>query len=144
MKHDGPLSCEISGSHGSKYEDDSLCPLPHSQLTVNGHYPESHKSAAHSTRSIYLKYLPYFMSIGWDDVSELRPPMGLLYIHQMIYEYGQPQWKGTDQVNPKKLREEPIIVPLFPPKCHMDRPGQEPGPSLREAGAYSPDPWHVL
>jgi hypothetical protein len=29
-----------------------------------------------------------FMSMGWDCVSELRPPMDPLFISQMIYEHG--------------------------------------------------------
>jgi hypothetical protein len=28
-----------------------------------------------------------FMSMGWDYVSELRPPTGLLFIPQVIYEH---------------------------------------------------------
>jgi hypothetical protein len=30
------------------------------------------------------------MSMGQDYVSELRPPTGLLFIRQMIYEYRKP------------------------------------------------------
>jgi hypothetical protein len=56
--------------------------------------------------------------------------MGLFFIHQMIYEYGQPQWKGTDKVKPKKLGEEPIIVPLFPPKISH-------GPTRARARAFA-------
>jgi hypothetical protein len=29
-----------------------------------------------------------FVSVGRDYVSELRPPVGLLFIPQLIYEYG--------------------------------------------------------
>jgi hypothetical protein len=29
---------------------------------------------------------------GWDYVSELWPPVGLLFIPQVIYECGNPQW----------------------------------------------------
>jgi hypothetical protein len=38
-----------------------------------------------------------FMLIGWEYVSELQPPMGLLFIPQMIYEYGalvEWYWQG--------------------------------------------------
>jgi hypothetical protein len=34
-----------------------------------------------------LKLLLMSMSMGWDYVSELRPPMGVLFIPQVIYEY---------------------------------------------------------
>jgi hypothetical protein len=40
-----------------------------------------------------------FMSMGWNYVSELWPPTGLLFIPQMIYEYGEPQWNDTDGEN---------------------------------------------
>jgi hypothetical protein len=30
--------------------------------------------------------------MGSDDVSELRPPTGLLFIPQVIYEYGEQWW----------------------------------------------------
>jgi hypothetical protein len=32
------------------------------------------------------------MSMAWDYVSELRPPTGLSFVPQVIYEYGQPRW----------------------------------------------------
>jgi hypothetical protein len=36
------------------------------------------------------------MLTGWDYVSELRPPTGLLFIPQVIYEYGEPRWNDMD------------------------------------------------
>jgi hypothetical protein len=30
--------------------------------------------------------------MGWDDVSELQPPTGILFIPQVIYEHGEPWW----------------------------------------------------
>jgi hypothetical protein len=39
------------------------------------------------------------MSMGWDYVSELRPPAGLLSIPQMTYEYGEPRWNDIDREN---------------------------------------------
>jgi hypothetical protein len=47
------------------------------------------------TRTLYLNYpnqelfMLLFMSMGWDDVSELQPPTGLLFIPQVIYEHGE-------------------------------------------------------
>jgi hypothetical protein len=37
-----------------------------------------------------VTFLLLFMSIGWDYVSELRPPAGLLFVPQVIYEYEIP------------------------------------------------------
>jgi hypothetical protein len=36
------------------------------------------------------------MSMGWDYVSELRPPTGLLFIPHVTYERGQPWWNDID------------------------------------------------
>jgi hypothetical protein len=38
-----------------------------------------------------------FMSVQWDDVSELRPLMGQLFIPQAIWECGQQWWNDTDR-----------------------------------------------
>jgi hypothetical protein len=55
--------------------------------------------------------------LGWDYVSELRPPTGLLFIPQIIYEYGEPWWNDIDSEKPKKkLGEKPVPVPLCPPQ----------------------------
>jgi hypothetical protein len=45
------------------------------------------------------------MLMGWDYVSELLPPMGLLFISQVIYEYGEPWWNDSDRVKPKNLEK---------------------------------------
>jgi hypothetical protein len=42
-----------------------------------------------------------FMSMGWDYVSELRSLTGLLFIPQMMYEYGEPRWNDMDRGKPK-------------------------------------------
>jgi hypothetical protein len=42
-----------------------------------------------------------FMSMGWDYVSELRPPTSLLFILQMVYKYEEPLWINTDKGKPK-------------------------------------------
>jgi hypothetical protein len=41
------------------------------------------------------------MSTGWDYASGLRPPTGLVFVGQVIYEHGQPRWNDTDRTNPK-------------------------------------------
>jgi hypothetical protein len=43
------------------------------------------------------RLLLLFMLMGWEYVSELRPSMGLLFISQMIYECGEPQWNDIDR-----------------------------------------------
>jgi hypothetical protein len=42
--------------------------------------------------------------MGWDYISELQPPTGLLFIPQIIYEYREPWWNNTD-------REKLLICP---------------------------------
>jgi hypothetical protein len=39
--------------------------------------------------------------MGRDYVSELLPIMDILFIPQMIYEYGQRWWNDTDRGKPK-------------------------------------------
>jgi hypothetical protein len=38
-----------------------------------------------------------FFSMEWDDVSELRPPMGVLFIPPIMYESGEVQCNDTDR-----------------------------------------------
>jgi hypothetical protein len=37
------------------------------------------------------------MTMRLDYISELQPPMDLLFIPQVIYEYEEPWWKDTDR-----------------------------------------------
>jgi hypothetical protein len=41
--------------------------------------------------------------------------MGLLFIPQAIYEYGEPWWNDTDRVKLKNS-EKPVPEPLYPPQ----------------------------
>jgi hypothetical protein len=50
-----------------------------------------------------------FMSMGRDYASELRPPTGLLFIPQVIYEYGEPRCNDINREN-RKISEK--IAPL--------------------------------
>jgi hypothetical protein len=43
-----------------------------------------------------------FVLMGWDDVSELWPPVGLLFIFWVIYECDEPRWNDIDG-KPKNL-----------------------------------------
>jgi hypothetical protein len=45
------------------------------------------------------------MPMKCDDVSELQPPTGLLFIHHMIHEHGEPRWNDIDRVNRRTRKE---------------------------------------
>jgi hypothetical protein len=54
--------------------------------------------------------LMMIMSMGRDHVSELRPPTGLLFIPQVIYEHGEPWWNDNDRgklIHPPELSGNP-------------------------------------
>jgi hypothetical protein len=64
--------------------------------------------------SIMLRYC--CCSCQWGEtVSEPWPPAGLLFIPQVIYEYGEQWWNDTDSGKPNNW-EKPVPVPLCPPK----------------------------
>jgi len=46
------------------------------------------------------------------DASELRPQTGLLFIPQVIYEYGQPLWNDSDRTELKNSEKNPS-------QCHF-------------------------
>jgi hypothetical protein len=53
------------------------------------------------------------MSIGWDYVSELRLPAGLLVIPQVMCEYGEPRGMiltGKEE----ELTEKPVAMQIYP------------------------------
>jgi hypothetical protein len=65
--------------------------------------------------------------MGWDDVSELRLPMGLFFIPYVICEYGESeewQWQGKSKNSNKNLS----LCHFVHLKFHMDKPVREPGP----------------
>jgi hypothetical protein len=67
------------------------------------------------------------VSTGWDYVSELRTPAGLLFILLMIYEYGQPRWNDTDSGKPKnseKMLSQCYFVTANPTRTNR---GANPG-----------------
>jgi hypothetical protein len=49
--------------------------------------------------------------MGRDYVSEQRPPTGLLFIPQLIYEHGEPQWNDIHRVK----------LPIRPPELSASR-----------------------
>jgi hypothetical protein len=57
-----------------------------------------------------------FLFMGRDYVSELLPLTDILFILQMIYEYGERRWNDIDRGKPKIIGEKPVPVPLCPPQ----------------------------
>jgi hypothetical protein len=45
------------------------------------------------------RFMMTIMSMRWDNVSELRPPTGLLFIPCITYEHGEPWWSDIDRRN---------------------------------------------
>jgi hypothetical protein len=68
------------------------------------------------------------MSISRGYVFELRPLMGFLFIHQMIYENEEPRWNDVDRKT-EELREKPVPVPQYTVhhEFHMDWLGRKTG-----------------
>jgi hypothetical protein len=63
------------------------------------------------------------MPMKCDDVSELQPPTGLLFIHHMIHEHGEPRWNDIDRVNRRTRKETCHSVLRI---SYMDSPGRKP------------------
>jgi hypothetical protein len=63
----------------------------------------------------FICYLLLFVSMGWDFVSELRLPTGLLFIHQMIPMYWEPRWDDIDRTEPtnldKNVSQRHFVIP---------------------------------
>jgi hypothetical protein len=89
-------------------------------------------------------YLLLFMSMGWDYVSELQSPTGVLFLPQMIYKYGIPRWNNIDRGTPKNSEKTLSHCHCFHLKSHKNWYGGEPWPSQWEPGDWPPVPWHDL
>jgi hypothetical protein len=46
------------------------------------------------------------VAVVYVDVSEPRPLTGLLFIHQIMYEHGEPRWNDTGRKNRKNSGEK--------------------------------------
>jgi hypothetical protein len=73
------------------------------------------------------------MSMGWDYVSELRPPANLLFIPQMIYEHGEPWWNDIGRGNPKNSEKDLSLCHFVHHKSPIDLPESEPVSLRRQA-----------
>jgi hypothetical protein len=50
------------------------------------------------------------MSMGWDVISELRPPTGLLFIPRLIYEYEKLRWNDVDRENYRFVHQSSLAI----------------------------------
>jgi hypothetical protein len=66
------------------------------------------------------------MSMMWDYVSELWPPTGLLFIPQVIYEFGELRWNDMTG-NPKNSEENYPSVTLSTKNLTWIDTGANPG-----------------
>jgi hypothetical protein len=60
------------------------------------------------------------MLMGEDYVCELQPPTSLLFIPQMIYEYGEPWWNDIDRRKPKISEQILSQYHFVHHKSHME------------------------
>jgi hypothetical protein len=72
--------------------------------------------------------------MGWDCVSELLPLTDILFIPQMIYDYGKRRWNDTDREKPKNSEKNLSQYHFVRYKSHVDWHGREPGIPRWEAG----------
>jgi hypothetical protein len=61
-----------------------------------------------------------FMSMRRDDISELWPPTGLLFIPQVIYEHGELWWNDIDWEKPKNSDRKLSQCHFVHHKSHID------------------------
>jgi hypothetical protein len=58
------------------------------------------------------------MSAKWGYVSELQPPAGLLFISQMMFEFGEPRWNDNDWGHRKSSEKNTSLCHFFPQILH--------------------------
>jgi hypothetical protein len=72
-------------------------------------------------------YTMFFMSTGWDYVSELLPLTDILFIPQVMW-VGERQWNYIDRGTQKNEERNLSQCHFIHQKSYMDWPGCEPGP----------------
>jgi hypothetical protein len=60
----------------------------------------------HQVSAGNMSTMTTIVSMGCDYISELQPPMGLLFIPQVIYEHGGPWW---NDISRRKLIRPPEL-----------------------------------
>jgi hypothetical protein len=64
--------------------------------------------------TMWIRALLMIMSMGWDFISELRPPTDLLFVPQAIHEHGEPWWNDIERgklvIRPSELRSSHLVV----------------------------------
>jgi hypothetical protein len=71
------------------------------------------------------------MSMWWDYVPERRPPTDLLFINQVVYEYGKSWWNDTGRRN---LLSRPPELSGYPTSSHLVAKQEELGEGSNEFG----------
>jgi hypothetical protein len=66
-----------------------------------------------NTEVVVILMALLFVSMGLDDVFELRQPTGLLFVPQMVYDCGEPRWNDIDRGIPNDQGENPGL------RCEM-------------------------
>jgi hypothetical protein len=81
-----------------------------------------------------ISILLLLLSMGWDCVSELPPPIGVLFALQMVYEHW---WNDIDRRKLKKSEKNLSQCHFVRHKSHMEWPGREPLLRARRLTAWA-------
>jgi hypothetical protein len=105
LEHSVQTKATASQQTACVWSESSLRQRPQHKMCVNGFLKITYE---HMTKA-------WLIMMGWEYVSELQPPTGLLFTPHIIYEYGQPRWNDTDGKT-EELGEKPVTVALCPPQ----------------------------
>jgi hypothetical protein len=68
-------------------------------MVMNCEYIRIWNNADVSSFKVPPQEILLYMSIGQGNGSELRPPAGVLFVHQVISEHGERRWNDIDRGN---------------------------------------------